>query len=112
MHVQGDRYAVFTEHGSAHLSEFDPLVHAGDPAGEAGRLTAPMPGKVISFLAAVGERVQRGQALAVMEAMKMEHTLTAPRDGVVGELLYAVGDQVVEGGELLRLLETAPGAVQ
>jgi 3-methylcrotonyl-CoA carboxylase alpha subunit len=51
----------------------------------------------------VGERVQRGQALAVMEAMKMEHTLSAPHDGVVQQLLYAVGDQVAEGGELLRL---------
>ena len=112
VHRHGERYAVFTEHGSALLGEFDPLAHAGDRAGEAGRLTAPMPGKVISFLAAAGDRVQRGQALAVMEAMKMEHTLTAPRDGVVGELLYAVGDQVAEGGELLRLLEASPAAVQ
>ena len=62
-----------------------------------------MPGKVIAFLAKAGETVTRGQALAVMEAMKMEHTLHAPRDGVVAELLYAVGDQVGEGGELLRL---------
>jgi 3-methylcrotonyl-CoA carboxylase alpha subunit len=62
-----------------------------------------MPGKVVGFLAKAGDRVQRGQALAVMEAMKMEHTITAPHDGVVEELLYAVGDQVAEGGELLRL---------
>ena len=40
---------------------------------------------------------------AVMEAMKMEHTIAAPRDGTVAELLYGVGDQVAEGGELLRL---------
>ena len=106
----GERYAVFAEHGSALVNEFDPLVHAGDHASEGGRLTAPMPGKVVSFLAAVGDTVQQGQALAVMEAMKMEHTLTAPRDGVVGELLYSVGDQVVEGGELLRLLDAAPAA--
>jgi 3-methylcrotonyl-CoA carboxylase alpha subunit len=56
---------------------------------------------------AAGDRVQRGQALAVMEAMKMEHTINAPRDGVVGELLYAAGDQVSEGGELLRLAAPA-----
>jgi multidrug resistance efflux pump len=43
---------------------------------------------------AAASPVTRGQALAVMEAMKMEHTITAPRDGVVAELLYAVGDQV------------------
>jgi 3-methylcrotonyl-CoA carboxylase alpha subunit len=58
---------------------------------------------VVSFLAQPGDAVKRGQALAVMEAMKMEHTLCAPHDGVVQELLYAVGDQVAEGGELLRL---------
>ena len=80
-----------------------PLGAAPVGAGDAGRLTAPMPGKVIAFLAKAGDTVTRGQALAVMEAMKMEHTLTAPRDGVVSELLYAVGDQVAEGGELLRL---------
>ncbi|HNN17981.1 MAG TPA: acetyl-CoA carboxylase biotin carboxyl carrier protein subunit, partial [Giesbergeria sp.] len=41
--------------------------------------------------------------LAVMEAMKMEHTIAAPADGVVQELLYAPGDQVAEGAELLKL---------
>ena len=62
-----------------------------------------MPGKVIAFLAQPGDAVKLGQPLAVMEAMKMEHTITAPRDGTVEELLYAAGDQVSEGGELLRL---------
>ena len=97
------RYAVFTPAGSAHLNAFDPIALLGAGAAEGGRLTAPMPGKMVGFLAQVGDRVERGQALAVMEAMKMEHTITAPRDGVVAELLYAVGDQVAEGGELLRL---------
>ncbi len=104
VYAHGERFAVFADAGSALLSEFDPLAHAADGAAAEGRLTAPMPGKVIGFLAAVGERVQRGQALAVMEAMKMEHTVHAPHDGVVEELLYAVGDQVAEGGELLRLV--------
>ncbi len=99
----GERFAVFTGRGSALVTEYDPIAHAGDQAGEGGRLTAPMPGKVISFLARPGERVLRGQALAVMEAMKMEHTISSPHDGVVEELLYGVGDQVAEGGELLRL---------
>jgi 3-methylcrotonyl-CoA carboxylase alpha subunit len=102
----GERYAVFAPTlpgGSALLHEHDPLVHAADGAGEGGRLTAPMPGKVISLLVAAGAAVTKGQPLAVMEAMKMEHTLAAPRDGRVAELLYAVGDQVAEGAELLRL---------
>ena len=103
VYAQAERYAVFAPQGSALLSDYDPIAHAGDGAVEGGRLTAPMPGKVVSFLAKAGDKVQRGQALAVMEAMKMEHTISAPHDGVVEELLYGVGDQVAEGGELLRL---------
>jgi 3-methylcrotonyl-CoA carboxylase alpha subunit len=103
VYARGERFAVFANMGSALLAEYDRIAHAGDHAGEAGGLTAPMPGKVVAFLAKAGEAVKRGQALAVMEAMKMEHTLHAPRDGVVEELLYGVGDQVAEGGELLRL---------
>jgi 3-methylcrotonyl-CoA carboxylase alpha subunit len=105
VHARGMRYAVHTAAGSAQVTAFDPLALAGAGAVEAGRLTAPMPGKVVGFLAQPGERVQRGQALAVMEAMKMEHTISSPRDGVVAELLYAVGDAVAEGGELLRLAD-------
>jgi 3-methylcrotonyl-CoA carboxylase alpha subunit len=103
VYSQGEYYAVFTSSGQSLVVEFDPIAHAGDDAAAASRLSAPMPGKVVSFLVQPGERVQRGQALAVLEAMKMEHTLCAPQDGVVGELLYAVGDAVTEGGELLRL---------
>ena len=62
-----------------------------------------MPGKVVSFFVKAGDKVKAGQALAVMEAMKMEHTIAAPADGEVAELLYAPGDQVTEGDELLRL---------
>ena len=104
VYAHGDRFAVFAAQGSALLSDYDPIAHAADGAAEGGRLTAPMPGKVVSFLAQAGDKVQRGQALAVMEAMKMEHTISAPHDGVVEELLYGVGDQVAEGGELLRLV--------
>ncbi len=104
----GERFAVFAPTlpgGSALVAEHDPIAHAGEGAGEGGRLTAPMPGKVVQLLVKAGEAVSRGQPLAVMEAMKMEHTLAAPRDGEVAELLYAVGDQVAEGAELLRLVK-------
>jgi 3-methylcrotonyl-CoA carboxylase alpha subunit len=62
-----------------------------------------MPGKVVSFSVKAGDSVKAGQALAVMEAMKMEHTLSAPHDGVVAELLFAPGDQVNDGDALLKL---------
>jgi 3-methylcrotonyl-CoA carboxylase alpha subunit len=104
VHVTGQRVNVYSVDGSAAVEEIDPIAHAGDHAAEAGRLTAPMPGKVIAFLAKAGDKVEAGQPLAVMEAMKMEHTIAAPRAGTVAELLYVVGDQVDEGGELLRLV--------
>jgi len=103
VYAVGERFSIFSTEGSVTLRQIDPIAHAADGASEGGRLTAPMPGKLISFLARPGQVVKQGQALAVMEAMKMEHTITSPRDGTVAELLYAVGDQVSEGGELLTL---------
>jgi 3-methylcrotonyl-CoA carboxylase alpha subunit len=103
VHAVDEKVAVFGAQGSAVVGEFDLIAHAGDGAAETGRLTAPMPGKVLSFQVKAGDKVKRGQPVAVMEAMKMEHTLHAPNDGVVAELLYAAGDQVAEGGELLRM---------
>ena len=103
VYASGEQFSVYTPDGSAVVRTIDPIAHAGEGAAHEGRLAAPMPGKVVAILAAVGQRVTQGQPLAVMEAMKMEHTLTAPRDGVVEAVLYGVGDQVGEGSELLRL---------
>jgi 3-methylcrotonyl-CoA carboxylase alpha subunit len=102
-YAQGERVAVFGADGSAVLTEVDVIAHAGDGPAEGGRLTAPMPGKLVAFLAKAGDTVTKGQPLAVMEAMKMEHTISSPRDGTVAELLFAVGDQVGDGAELLKL---------
>ena len=107
VYATGERFSVFAPEGSAVVDEIDPIAHSADGAKEAGGLAAPMPGKVIAFLAGAGDTVTEGQPLAVMEAMKMEHTITAPRDGTIVELLYAVGDQVSEGGELLRMAAAA-----
>ena len=100
-----EQVAVFAPEGNVLLRDVDAIAHAGESATDAGRLSAPMPGKVVAFLASPGQSVVRGQVLAVMEAMKMEHSLHAPRDGVIAEWLYAVGDQVAEGSELLRLAD-------
>ncbi len=94
---------VFCALGATQIVAIDALAHAGVAAAEGGRLTAPMPGKVVSFAVKAGDAVKKGQPLAVMEAMKMEHTIAAPADGTVAELLYAPGDQVNEGAELLKL---------
>lgn len=103
VHVAGEARHIFTPRGAAVLQLQDPLAHAGEGHSEGGRLTAPMPGKLVSFAVKAGDTVTKGQALAVMEAMKMEHTIAAPADGVVQELLYAPGDQVAEGAELIRM---------
>ncbi|NMM11602.1 MAG: acetyl/propionyl/methylcrotonyl-CoA carboxylase subunit alpha [Polaromonas sp.] len=100
---QGEVDHVFTARGATQISAIDLLAHAGESHAEVGRLTAPMPGKVVSFSVKVGDKISKGQPLAVMEAMKMEHTIAAPADGVVQELLYAPGDQVAEGSELLKI---------
>ncbi|HVZ44020.1 MAG TPA: acetyl/propionyl/methylcrotonyl-CoA carboxylase subunit alpha [Ramlibacter sp.] len=103
VYTQGETDHVFTREGATQIVSIDLLAHAGDVQADGGRLTAPMPGKVISFAVKPGDAVKKGQALAVMEAMKMEHTIAAPGDGTVAELLFAPGDQVAEGAELLRL---------
>jgi 3-methylcrotonyl-CoA carboxylase alpha subunit len=94
---------IFCDLGATQITELDALAHAGVAAADVGRLTAPMPGKVVSFAVQAGDVVKKGQPLAVMEAMKMEHTIAAPADGTVAELMYAPGDQVAEGVELLKL---------
>ncbi len=104
VYAQGEVDHVFTPLGATQITAIDLLAHAGEAAAEGGRLTAPMPGKVVSFAVKAGDAVTKGQPLAVMEAMKMEHTIAAPVDGVVAELLYAPGDQVTEGAELLKLV--------
>jgi 3-methylcrotonyl-CoA carboxylase alpha subunit len=98
----GDELDVFTPQGHARVQRVDPLRQA-DEAAAGGRLTALMPGKVVAMLVTEGQQVKQGDALAVTEAMKMEHTLTAPYDGTVSAILCAVGDQLAEGVELLRL---------
>lgn len=103
VYAQGEVDHIFTPLGATQITAIDLLAHAGEAVAEGGRLTAPMPGKVVSFAVKAGDTVAKGQPLAVMEAMKMEHTIAAPADGVVQELLYAPGDQVAEGAELLKL---------
>jgi 3-methylcrotonyl-CoA carboxylase alpha subunit len=97
MHVFMDKGAAVVQH----INRLSLVVAQDAHAG--GGLHAPMPGKVVSFAVKAGDAVTKGQVVAVMEAMKMEHAITAPADGVVGELLYAAGEQVAEGAALLTL---------
>jgi 3-methylcrotonyl-CoA carboxylase alpha subunit len=97
----GDAFHVFTGGRHHTLTYNDPMAHAGEIESAGGRLTAPMPGKVVAVLAQSGKIVAKGEPLVIMEAMKMEHTISAPSDGLVEEVLYEVGDQVADGAPLL-----------
>ena len=77
------------------LTEAEFLVGAaGGAAASGGPVKSPMPGTVLVVRAAAGEEVTAGQALFVVEAMKMEHTVTAPVDGVLAEVNVQAGQQV------------------
>ncbi len=100
---------VWQRHDRVHLSTpcgqatwvAHPYSEQGGPA--AGGLQAPMPGKVLALRVQVGDTVQAGDTLAILEAMKMEHNLTAPHDGVVTDVLAPQGSQIAQGQAVLKL---------
>ncbi|MGD9925518.1 MAG: acetyl-CoA carboxylase biotin carboxyl carrier protein subunit, partial [Pseudorhodoplanes sp.] len=79
--------------------ETEDAAHAADD----GRMRAPMHGKLLAVLVANGDVVAKGQRLAIIEAMKMEHALVAPRGGIVTEIAAEPGAQVAEGIFLLTI---------
>lgn len=94
---------VFADNGRDEITLVDIMTHVGEENAAVGSLKSPMPGQVVAFKVAVGDTVKKGEPLAVIEAMKIEHTITAPTDGVVAELLFGAGDLVADGDELLRI---------
>ncbi|GGE83203.1 acetyl-CoA carboxylase biotin carboxylase subunit [Stappia taiwanensis] len=85
----------------------DQLARTVEAEGGKAAIPAPMHGKVIAVSVAAGDAVERGDRLAVVEAMKMEHAITAPRDGIVEAVLVAEGAQVDQGAPVVRLREEA-----
>ncbi|GMU71931.1 MAG: acetyl/propionyl/methylcrotonyl-CoA carboxylase subunit alpha [Betaproteobacteria bacterium PRO3] len=104
----GEDRLVFARGLRRRLTLVDPLAHAGEEEAHGGHLTAPMSGTIVAVPAKVGERVERGAPLVVLEAMKMEHSIVAPAAGVVAAIHFRVGDRVSEGADLVDL-EDAPG---
>jgi biotin carboxyl carrier protein len=70
----------------------------------AGAMISPMPGKILKVNFKIGDKVSKGDAVVVMEAMKMEHTIKASDDGVISEIFYNE-TQLVDGGVELIALE-------
>ncbi|MGC1495137.1 MAG: acetyl/propionyl/methylcrotonyl-CoA carboxylase subunit alpha [Sulfitobacter sp.] len=100
--VSGQTITLFDHYGLV-FELVDPLARAAGAQGDGNLIEAPMPGLVRSVEAKVGQAVAKGDRLAVLEAMKMEHALLAARDGVVAEVLAIAGDQVEAGAALVRL---------
>jgi 3-methylcrotonyl-CoA carboxylase alpha subunit len=109
-HVDGQTHRAARIADSVHLFGAVPRVLAlPDPLARisvgvaANIICAPMPGLVKALHVSAGQPVTAGTPLAVLEAMKMEHTLTAPRDGIVAEVFALSGAQVEAGAALVRL---------
>jgi 3-methylcrotonyl-CoA carboxylase alpha subunit len=79
----------------------DPSLAEALDHDKSGLVRAPMHGKVLALLVEKGARVTRGQRIAVIEAMKMEHTIVAPIDGIVTEIVVAKDAQIAEGARLM-----------
>ncbi len=78
--------------------------HGPASAGGSGDVTVPMQGTIVKVLVEVGQQVEAGQAIVVLEAMKMENQISAERDGTVKEIKVAAGD-TVGGGDVVAVLE-------
>ena len=90
--------------GQVHrVTAFDPIAEAEAGHAHHGGLSAPMNGSIVRVLVEVGQRVEAGSALVVLEAMKMEHSIRAPHTATVTALLCQEGDMVSEGMSLVEL---------
>jgi 3-methylcrotonyl-CoA carboxylase alpha subunit len=96
--------ALINEAGQTYCITFNEFRGTGTSHGlHDGEIEAPMPGKVTAVEVKKGEKVEKGQRLLTLEAMKMEHALTAPFDGTVAELNATAGAQVTEGQVLVKV---------
>src|SRR5690554_862133 len=95
-------YTLFTASGRFQATLFDELAELAHEE-EAGSLTAPMNGTIVAVNVAAGDAVTEGQALVIMEAMKMEYTIRAPFAGRVEQVFFQAGELVSDGAELISL---------
>jgi len=101
--TDGGAYA-FAGGRQAFVELIDPFAKAEGAAEEGdAAIRAPMTGRVVALAVGEDEKVEAGQRLAVVEAMKMEHALVAPHAGVVRDLTIDVGDQVDMGERIMRV---------
>ncbi len=90
----------WSDEGMAQVERIDPQ-YKQSKKNTNKQLTAPMPATVVAIYKKPGESVKQGEAIIVLEAMKMEHSIEAPYDGTLESLCYGIGAQVNEGAELV-----------
>ena len=98
----GDRLLVSLD-GRAHVFDLGDAPRRGAAAVGLGLTVAPMPGKVLQVLVAIGDAVEPGQPLVVLEAMKMETTLRAEIAGTVAAVSASAGAMVEAGAALVEI---------
>jgi 3-methylcrotonyl-CoA carboxylase alpha subunit len=98
----GDSFSLYTDDSALTFTLAKADFGDADPHDVAGALIAPMNGTMVALLVEVGATVQKGEALLVMEAMKMEHTIRAPAAGQVVSFYYSAGELVDGGAELVE----------
>jgi 3-methylcrotonyl-CoA carboxylase alpha subunit len=107
--IESETVLVIRNNRQTRVSLFDPFdvdLDAIDDAGGAS-VKSPMHGKLVALMVKAGDAVLKGQKLAIVEAMKMEHALVAPRDGVVSDVFGEVGSQIGESTKIVVLAEVA-----
>lgn len=107
-HIDESEITIFLENGKKTFELVQPkfLNAAADQAGSAGsKIIAPMPGVLEKVLVKPGDKVKKGDNLAVLIAMKMEHILKAPKDAVVKSIGGAVGANVAKGAAVITFEE-------
>jgi 3-methylcrotonyl-CoA carboxylase alpha subunit len=97
--------SVVTPQGRYELDLVDPFHYEPADALPDARLTALMPGRVVKVSVQAGDAVKKGQALMILEAMKMEHTIVSPRDGVVDRVAFAENQLVPADAVLIAFRE-------
>ena len=105
----GDRVTILSGGRAHRIERVDRMALRDYDLAEGGKVTAPLPGKIVQVQVAAGASVKKGDPLLILEAMKMEHTIAAPRDAVVASVPFGPGEQVEEGTELI-LFETSDDA--
>ena len=102
----GDNLTILSGGRANRITRVERMALRDHDLAEGGKVTAPLPGKIVQVQVVPGASVKKGDPLLILEAMKMEHTIAAPRDAIISAIPFSPGEQVDEGAELILFEET------